>query len=116
MSYTHTSRNPLAAANPLRSMVWNKPAHQVLGWTPRQCAEFEIARDRQSLATLEGHLIAAYAALGRANKQTGVGRYSREFCVAAAFRLINATRRQLRETRKSLARAEMALLACAIAA
>ena len=67
MSYTHTSRNPLAAANPLRSMVWNKPAHQVLGWTPRQCAEFEIARD-------------------------------------------------LRETRKSLARAEMALLACAIAA
>ncbi len=114
MSYT--SRNPLAAANPLRSMVWNKPASQVLGWNPRQIAEFEIARDRQNLANLEDRLVGAYAQLGSANKQTGVGRYSREFCVATAFRSINATRASIRATRKSLATAELALLACAIPA
>ncbi|MDR3524051.1 MAG: hypothetical protein P4L66_08090 [Acetobacteraceae bacterium] len=114
MSYSYHSRNPLAAANPLRSMVWNKPAAQVLGPSPRQLAEFNLAKCRSAVQHLSECLAEAYRNLGEQNRRKN--KILRKISVAAAFRTINRIRTQLRAAHRDSASAGLAMLPFAAAA
>lgn len=108
MSYSYQTTNPRAATSPLRSMVWNKPAHQVLGWTERQTAAFELNKAIRDVAHQEANLIAAYQHLGSQNGHRN--KVLRRIGQSAAMRLINSTRSRLRAARKALTTAHAALL------
>ncbi len=116
MSYSYASANPRAAHNPLRSRVWNRPAHEVIGWTAKQGAEFDLDRARQAVLGWEGRLQSNYKSLGFANKLTGKKAWARRAAQAKAFREINQTRGLLRDARRALAAAELAMLAFTTAA
>ena len=116
MSYSYTSRNPAAAASPLRSMAMIRPAHQVIGWTPAQIATFNLTNARSAVSMLEDRFAGACRALGEANRVTGKKAWTRRARQSKAFGQINSARAQLRAARAHLVASEMAMLAFAAAA
>ena len=112
MSYTST--NPRAATNPLRSVVWNKPASQVLGWIPAQVATFELGKARRDVSALTEQLQDLYRSLGEQNAVKN--KVLRRLGQAAVFRSINKRRAMLRAARRALAATELALLSDAVSA
>jgi hypothetical protein len=110
LSYTAKSGRPTSAALPFSI----RPAHEVLGWTELQKADWALARDRIALAAAEANYSAACKELGLSNKMRN--KTLRRINVAAAFRMINRARADIRRARAAIAASEAALAALSPAA
>jgi hypothetical protein len=108
LSYTAKSGRPMDASVPFQA----RPAHEVMGWTDGQKAAWCIARDRNALAAAAANYAAACAALGQANRHQN--KALRRINVAAAFRMINWARADMRAARKALTVSETAALQLAL--
>jgi hypothetical protein len=110
LSFTAKSGRPIEARLPFSI----RPAYQVMGWTDEQKAEWALARDRISLAAAEANFAAACKELGLSNKMRN--KTLRRINVAAAFRMINRARADIRRARAAIAASEAALAALSPAA
>ena len=107
---TYQTSNPLACTNPLRSILFARPAAAVLGPTDPARAEWALTIARRDVPLLEARYAVYCAALGDATRLRGpMPRHWQ----SKAFRQINSARKQLRDARKALIAAETAMLAFA---
>jgi hypothetical protein len=110
---TYHSRNPLARANPLRSLPLIRPAGATFRMSDQDRAVWPLQIARRDVPLLEKRYAVYCAALGAANRMRGP---MKRHWQAQAFRQINAARAQLRAARKALVVAEAAMLQFAVAA
>ena len=104
---TYQSTNPLARANPLRSIPFIRPAAAVLGHSDAFKAEWALSIARRDIDICEARLARCCFVLGEANKVRGP---MRRHWQSKAFRGINTARAGLRKARKALIAAETAML------
>ena len=96
--------------NPLRSMPFLRPAEQVLGYSPQQVAEWNLAIARRDVPALEQRYASACDGLSSANRMRGP---MKRHWQSKSMQSLNSARAQLRAARKDLVVAEAAMLAFA---
>lgn len=112
MFSTYDRRHPLAAASPLRSCQWGKPAELVLHQVDISAIyENDLRLARNELDGWHTRFAAARAALGRANRFPPA---SRRYGQAEAMRALNAVRKGMRAALARIAAAEVKLASAAV--